>query len=104
MLTRARTYGFAGVLLLTGAVLAPPAGWAQVENRPNTVGYQRGEVTYVRSSSIEINGRSYELKANVEILDDEGNPLQLDRVVPTSLVKFHLKEGHIDKMVVTLPQ
>lgn len=103
MLTRARTYGLA-VLLLAGMTGTPSSGWAQADAKPNTVGYQRGEVTYVRSSSIEINGRSYELKSNVEILDDEGNPLKWDRVVPTSLVKFHLKEGHIDKMVVTLPQ
>ena len=34
----------------------------------------------------------------------KGSRLRLERIIPTSLVKFHLKEGHIDKMVVTLPQ
>jgi hypothetical protein len=38
------------------------------------------------------------------ILDHVGEPLELARVLPTSLVKFHLKEGRIDKMVVKLPQ
>ena len=34
----------------------------------------------------------------------QSEPLEIERIIPTSLVKFHLKEGHIDKMVVTLPQ
>jgi hypothetical protein len=72
---------------------------------PVTVGYKAGQVTEVRPpSSIEIDERSYELKVDVMILDREGEPLELARILPTSLVKFHLKEGRIDKMVVTLPQ
>jgi hypothetical protein len=55
-------------------------------------------------SSIEIDERSYELKVDATILDREGEPLELARILPTSLVKFHVKEGRIDKMVVTLPQ
>ena len=38
------------------------------------------------------------------VVTHEGEPLEIERIIPTSLVKFHLKEGHIDKMVVTLPQ
>jgi hypothetical protein len=72
---------------------------------PPTVGYKSGQVTEVRPPfSIEIDERSYDLKSDVTILDREGEPLELARILPTSLVKFHLKEGRIDKMVVTLPQ
>ena len=38
------------------------------------------------------------------VVSHEGEPLELGRIIPTSLVKFHLKEGYIDKMVVKLPQ
>ena len=77
----------------------------QTPSPPMTVGYKNGQVTEVRPpSSIEIEERSYELKADVMIVDREGEPLELARILPTSLVKFHLKEGKIDKMVVTLPQ
>ncbi|HJR77289.1 MAG TPA: hypothetical protein VJ805_09955 [Nitrospiraceae bacterium] len=80
-------------------------GLCQTVSPPMTVGYKSGQVTEVRPpSSIEIDERSYELRANVMIVDREGEPLELARILPTSLVKFHLKEGKIDKMVVTLPQ
>lgn len=80
-------------------------GLCQTVSPPVTVGYKSGQVTQVRPpSSIDIDERAYELKADVTILDREGDPLELTRILPTSLVKFHLKEGRIDKMVVTLPQ
>jgi hypothetical protein len=72
---------------------------------PVTVGYKSGQVTDVRPpSSIEIDERSYELRADVVILDPDGDPVEFARILPTSLVKFHLKEGRIDKLVVTLPR
>ena len=44
------------------------------------------------------------LKSAVVVVNREGEPLEIERIIPTSLVKFHVKEGHIDKMMVTLPQ
>ncbi len=70
----------------------------------STVGFQSGVIEEVQGSTIRIDGRTYVLKANVLVLDHRSRPLELERIVPTSLVKFHLKEGHIDKMMVTLPQ
>jgi hypothetical protein len=93
------------ILALFGAGREVSVGLCQTASPPMTVGYKSGQVTEVRPpSSIEIDERSYEVKANVVILDREGEPLELERILPTSLVKFHLKEGRIDKMVVTLPQ
>jgi hypothetical protein len=105
-MTRARaTYVVAVTLSLALPLLSKPTvTLSQTEVPPVTVGYKSGHVNEVRSTSIEIDERSYELKSDVVILDHEGNPLELDRILPTSLVKFHLKEGHVDKMVVTLPQ
>ncbi len=70
----------------------------------STAGFQAGVIDEVQGSSIRIDGRSYVLKSAVVVLTHEGEPLEIERIIPTSLVKFHLKEGHIDKMVVTLPQ
>ena len=70
----------------------------------STVGFQSGVIDDVQGSSIRIDGRSYVLKTTVSVMTHEGEPLELDRIIPTSRVKFHLKEGHVDKMVVTLPQ
>lgn len=70
----------------------------------SVVGFQTGVIDEVRGTMIRIDGRSYGLKSDVLVVDHEGQLLELERIIPTSLVKFHLKEGHIDKMVVTLPQ
>ncbi|MBX3236981.1 MAG: hypothetical protein KF814_12575 [Nitrospiraceae bacterium] len=69
-----------------------------------TVGFQSGSVDEVHGSSIRIDGRTYTMKSDVIVVDHKGRELQLERIIPTSMAKFHLKEGHIDKMVVTLPQ
>ena len=94
------------ILALLGVNGTVSVGLCQtVSAAPITVGYKSGQVTEVRPpSSIEIDERSYELKVDVLIVDREGEPLELARILPTSLVKFHLKEGKIDKMVITLPQ
>ena len=70
----------------------------------STAGFQSGVIDEVQGSTIRIDGRSYVLKSMVVVVNHEGESLELERIIPTSRVKFHLKEGHIDKMVVTLPQ
>ncbi len=70
----------------------------------STAGFQSGVIDEVQGSTIRIDGRSYVLKSAVVVVNHEGELLEIERIIPTSLVKFHLKEGHIDKMVVTLPQ
>ncbi|MGC3973253.1 MAG: hypothetical protein QM771_02560 [Nitrospira sp.] len=70
----------------------------------STVGFQSGVIDELQGSAIRIDGRTYVLKSVVVVLTHEGEPLSLERIIPTSRVKFHLKEGHIDKMMVTLPQ
>ncbi len=99
-----KSLSFAVVTSLLVTVAHLPVGICETGSSPVTVGYKSGHVNEVRSTAIEIDERSYELKSDVVVLDHEGNPLALDQIVPTSLVKFHLKEGHVDKMVVTLPQ
>src|SRR5512132_1764637 len=59
----------------------------------STVGFQSGMIDEVQGSTIRIDGRSYAVKPGVQVIDHQGRPLELDQIVPTSEVKFHLKEG-----------
>ena len=95
--------------LFHGAPCASQVSMTQTELQAtavpmSTVGFQSGVIDDVEKSSIRIDGRTYVLKAAVLVVTHEGEPLELEPIIPTSRVKFHLKEGHIDKMVVTLPQ
>lgn len=99
--------GMLGLLALVQATpFVPSVGFAQTDVvMPfSTAGFQSGVIDEVQGSMIRIDGRSYVLKPAVVVVNHEGEPLELERIIPTSLVKFHLKEGHIDKMVVKLPQ
>ncbi|MDR4478377.1 MAG: hypothetical protein R3B37_01325 [Nitrospira sp.] len=97
--------GALGVVVLVLASM-PSLSLAQTDiTMPfSTVGFQSGVIDEVQGSTIRIDGRSYVLKSMVVVVNHEGELLELERIIPTSLVKFHLKEGHIDKMVVMLPQ
>ena len=92
--------------LVLGASSVTSVGLAQTElTMPfSTIGFQSGVIDEVQGSTIRIDGRSYVLKSSVQAVDHKGRPLEPNQLVPTSEVKFHLKEGHIDKMVVKLPQ
>jgi len=71
-----------------------------------------GMVTGVSASDIQIDGYSYRIKVGVEILDQEGAPLMesegvpfpVTKIVLNSAVTFYLKAGEIQKMIVTFPQ
>ncbi len=97
---------FGVLMLMQGAPPLPTSSLAQTEIAMpfSTAGFQSGVIDEMQGSMIRIDGRSYVLKSAVLVVNHEGEPLELERIIPTSLVKFHLKEGHIDKMVVKLPQ
>lgn len=101
------------LLIVLGLLIVVPVGspsvYADTEQSQesmvfSTIGFQAGVIDEVQGSMIRIDGRTYVLKTAVVVVTHEMEPLEVERILPTSLVKFHLKEGHIDKMVVTLPQ
>ncbi len=71
-----------------------------------------GFVTGVSTHDIQIDGYSYKVKAGVELLDQEGaplmdsegEPLPVAKIPLSSAVKFFIKAGEIQKMIVTFPQ
>ncbi len=81
-------------------------GLAQTSGIPSlaVASFTPGQVTAVQGKTVGIDGKSYELKPNVVIQDEEGNPMEPAEIVPGAAVKFHLKEGQIDQMVLILPK
>jgi hypothetical protein len=71
-----------------------------------------GFVTGVSANEIQIDGYSYRIKVGAEILDPEGEPLMDSEGEPFpvakirlgSSVKYFIKAGEIQKMIVTFPQ
>ncbi len=67
--------------------------------------FKSGTVTSVGSTSIGISSVEYRVKANAEILDHKGLPVELAKVFVRSEARFHLnKDSEIDMMVVMRPQ
>ena len=64
-----------------------------------------GTVTSVGAASVGISGVEYRVRANAEILDHKGFPLELANVFLRSEARFHLnKDSEIDTLVVRRPQ
>lgn len=104
--------GMVALLVLGGLTIASVPigglheGWAQTSGFPSAVvaSFTPGQVTAVQGKTIQINGKNYDLKPDVVIQDEEGQPVEPAGIVPGAEVKFHLKEGQIDKMVLILPK
>ncbi|WP_447600974.1 hypothetical protein [Nitrospira sp. Nam80] len=90
--------------LFMTAVSLPSFGWPQSQLPFSTGGFERGMVTEIHQTTIEIDNKTYGLKPEVVIVDDQGQPIEIGSVVTNAEVKFHVKEGRIDKMVVSLPR
>jgi cytochrome oxidase Cu insertion factor (SCO1/SenC/PrrC family) len=95
------------LLLLLIACAAVPwamtAAMAQTEGKDLT-DYRSGQVTAVHGSRIVIDGREYELDADVTVVDDDGKSRTLKDLEAGSPVRFHLKRGRIDVLVLILPK
>jgi len=94
--------GYTAMLLVSTIISSP--SWSEMQLPFSTGGFERGIVTEIHQASIEIDNRTYGLKSDVVIVNDQGQPIEMASIVPNSEIKFHLKEGHIDKMVVSLPR
>jgi hypothetical protein len=107
---------YQGTIVLAIALFAAQggAGVAFGDQAPEAVVLQAktGYVTGVSTNDIQIDGYSYRMKIGAELLDPEGEPLMESEGVPfpvtkiklNSSVKFFLKAGEIQKMIVTFPQ
>ena len=70
----------------------------------DTAGWPSGQVTGKQTNAIRIDERAYSLHTKLSIMNDEGTPVAWSAVAVGSWVKFHLKGGRIDHLVLVLPQ
>ncbi len=71
------------------------------------VGYQNGKITAVYQTSFQIDGRTYSLTPDAQILDDDGNQLDASYIVKEIEAKFRVKKDQndkIEKMILILPR
>ncbi len=94
----------AALLLGTCWMMSAPPSPAEMFPAAVLATFKSGMVTSIGSSSIQIDRVDYQLKQGVEIVDHKGQPMPLAEIVFDSAVRFHLKQGQIDMMVVTRPQ
>jgi hypothetical protein len=98
------------IALIIVAVLAifVGGGWAQTTDSGSSpdskIRFQSGQVTAKQGNSLQINKQSYSLHPEVIITDDEGKPRNEKDLVPGVEVRFHLKRGIIDQVIVILPK
>lgn len=102
------------VIAISLFIVLGGAGTAIGETDPPAVlsAAKTGMVTGVSANDIQIDGYNYRIKVGAEILDDEGVPLMEDEGIPLpvtkivlgSAVKFFLKAGEIQRMMVTFPR
>ena len=78
-------------------------GWAQTLDRASLVNLKAGQVTAVRGTEIQIDNKDYPLASEVTITDSEGRPKDLNDLGPGTLVRFHVKNNQIDRIVIMLP-
>ena len=62
-----------------------------------------GVVTGKTESGIQIDGRTYTLHSKVTVKDEEGEEMSLEDLVPGIEVRFHLKRGKIDQIIMIQP-
>lgn len=98
------------LLVLTGLLsslsLGPLTdGWAQSGGAQSLADYRLGQVTAKpQGGTVQINNQDYPLSKNVTVTDENDGPRRLEDLEPGLGVKFHVKNGRIDHIVVLLPR
>jgi hypothetical protein len=94
--------GFTGSLSLVTSWTA----WADEPESsiPAPVPLTSGEVTANRGEALSIDGKEYPLALGVMVSDDYGGQREVKDFVPGADVKYHLKNGKIDAIVLILPK
>ena len=92
------------VCVLLAAVPAFAAGSGHGHHARASAAYKSGVVTAKTTSGIQINHRNYVLARTVTVTDDDGQTLDLADFGPGVEVKFHVKRGKIDELIVILPR
>lgn len=88
-------FAIIGFSVLAKAELPPSSVMAQMKG---------GKITAVGREDIRIDGSTFRINPKAEIVDHEGMPLEIGEIRPNGLIRYLLKAGEIELMVVTNPQ
>lgn len=95
-------------IALIGVLFAMPglfnAGFAEMPPAAVVAQMKSGTITAVGKDDIQIDGSTYRIMEKAVIVDHEGQPLLVEQIRPTGLVKYLLKAGLIESMIVKNPQ
>lgn len=97
---------------LMGVVFAMPGlfntGFAEMPPAAVVAQMKDGKVTAVSKDEVQIDGSSYRINENAQIVDHEGQSLSVEDIDQDihkrAVVKYLLKAGKIEVMIVTNPQ
>lgn len=83
-------------------------GLAEMPSAAAVAQMKDGKVTAVGKDEVQIDGSSYRINEHAQIVDHEGQPIPVEDVFQDihrrALVKYLLKAGKIEVMIVTNPQ
>jgi hypothetical protein len=93
---------------LTVVVFAMPGLWntgfAEMPSAAVVAQMKSGKVTGVGKDEIYIDGYTYRIKIDAEIVDHEGQLMPIEEVHRKAVVQYLLKADQIVMMIVTNPQ
>ncbi len=92
------------VALFLGALAAGPVGASDRSGRSEAPAFLSGVVTGKVRSGIRINDRTYAFHSRATLTDEEGEEVDRNQLVRGVQVKFHLRRGKIDQIIVFLPR
>lgn len=87
--------GLVGLETISLAELPPASVVAQMNG---------GTIRAIGKEDIQVDGQTLRIKEKAEIVDHEGQPMLLEEIRPNGLVKYLLKAGQVELMIVTNPQ
>ncbi len=95
---------FAVVFALCGSGGLAQIGLADMPPAAVVAQMKSGTITAVGEDDIQINGSTFRVAQQAHIVDHEGQVLSMEGIRPNGLVKYLLKAGQIEAMIVTNPQ
>ena len=101
-LTVLRLLLLGSILVLSVPVGIATDGWAQVTSPGSTGELRLGKVTAIGKKTIQIENKDYPLDPSVTIKDGVGAPQTLKDIRVGDPVRFHLKRGRIDQLILIM--
>ncbi len=92
------------VIALLSIIGFPDLGKAELPPSAVMAQMKGGKITGIGKEDIRIDGSTFRINPKAEIVDHEGMPLEVEEIRPNGLIKYLLKAGEIELMVVTNPQ